>query len=116
MSDETPGWFQRHHKSTHERLDDIKRDLADLKQEIRTMSGNLENDLTAQTAAVQALATEVSNGLTANAAAIAALQQQIANGGTVSAADLSTLENNTAAIIAATGSLTAALNPAPAGG
>ena len=49
----------------------------------------------------------------ANAAAIAALQATIANGGTVSAADLSTLEGNTAAIIAATGSLTAALNPPP---
>ena len=111
-----PAWFQRHHESVHGRLDALQDridHLTRLTERLIEMGTTLETDLTAQTAAVQALAGEVTSGLAANAAAIAALQATIANGGTVSAADLSTLEGNTAAIIAATGSLTAALNPPP---
>ena len=99
-----------HHESLRVHID---RQFTALQQEIHRMSGTLETDLSAQTAAVQALATEVTDGLAANAAAIQALKDQIANGGTVSAADLTTLEGNTKAIQDATTALQAALNPAP---
>lgn len=75
------------------------------------MSATFETDLTAQSAAMAGLTAEVGAGLAANAAAIQGLKDQIAAGGTVSAADLATLEGNTAAALAATTALEAALNP-----
>ncbi len=69
-----PAWFQRHHVSVHERLDQIFASLHQIRQEIQTMSSSLSDQLTAALASisadVDAVSTEVS-------ALLAALQGQV---------------------------------------
>lgn len=125
-----PGWFHRHHKSVHGRLDQIGHNQTVILQALErllNMSETFAGDLATQdanvaalTTAVAALGSEITTGLAANAAAIAALQAQVAAGTPVTAAQLADLDTNNAAVAAATASLATAtttlqtaLNPTP---